>query len=662
MKKFLLSLAVSMTAVCGAFAQTVIKADQLNPTGSVTVDGFTVTFAKNNGTNAPIYHSATDAIRLYAKGSMKVAGEKITKVVVTLASDASYRYTTFTPSAGAFEAEQAAGDSVITWSGDVPSVTFTVGDKATMGTDGDEKAGQMRIASLTIYGEGGETPDEPNPDDPTGDGYATILAKQLNPAGSATVGGFTVSFAKNNGSTAPAYHTGTEAIRLYAKGSMTVVGNKITKIVVALAKDASYKYTTFTPSTGALQTEQAVGDTEITWVGDATTVTFTVGDKATMGSDGEESNGQMRIASLTIYGEGGQVGGDEPDPGTDPDVPTTGKGSEEDPYTIIEAIALNNNKSKGWVNGYIVGCMGFEDGKGNYFSAEGIVNSNIVIAATTADFGTSYIAVQLAAGKYRDELNIQDRPGNIGKEITICGTFDKYCGTNGLKEVTNYTIVGGIAPLPSGEEFATLTDFCDDQPDKFSTILGPVTVFYQSPDQKYTFITDGTSNLQIYGSLPAYKNGDQLTGIQGKYSYYNNNPQMLPNVESFGAATTGTPVQPTEVAPEDVEISAYVTVIAIEIREEDGKFFYGEGDSMYQVFNRFNISGLRAGIATITGIGAVYGTQKQIFPTELKYRDAAIEEISAAKAGTKVIYDLQGRRVSNPGRGLYIVNGHKVVL
>ena len=172
MKKFLLSLAVSMTAVCGAFAQTVIKADQFNLEGAKTIDGYTVELKKNNGATKPALNG--DAIRLYAEGSLTVSGEKITKIVVTLASSTSKRYTTFTPNVGELSPAQAAGDTKITWVGDAKSVEFTVGAKADFGTDGNSKAGQVHFTEITIYGEGGSGVDpEPDPITTVGDGSET---------------------------------------------------------------------------------------------------------------------------------------------------------------------------------------------------------------------------------------------------------------------------------------------------------------------------------------------------------------------------------------------------------------------------------------------------------------------------------------------------------
>jgi len=152
----------------------------------------------------------------------------------------------------------------------------------------------------------GPTPDpDPEPDpDPTPGEHATATASDFalsGATGTATVGGYTFTVDKKDGVTNPFYHEGTNAIRLYNGGTLNVKGAGMVKIVVTLASDAKFRYTTFTPSTGKLEPAQAAGDTSITWVGDATDVTFTVGEKATMGTDGESKKGQIRFTSVEVF-------------------------------------------------------------------------------------------------------------------------------------------------------------------------------------------------------------------------------------------------------------------------------------------------------------------------------------------------------------------------
>ena len=57
---------------------------------------------------------------------------------------------------------------------------------------------------------------------------------------------------------------------------------------------------------------------------------------------------------------------------------------------------------------------------------------------------------------------------------------------------------------------------------------------------------------------------------------------------------------------------------------------------------------------------AAAGANIQFVSAE-EYADGINETVVAAE-GSKNVYDLQGRLVSNPTKGLYIVNGKKMVI
>lgn len=158
---------------------TIVYANHSADALDVTVDGINAKAVNNGGSTNPQYHDATAALRLYAKNTLTISGKEIEKIVFTLAEDAKYRYTTFTPSVGAM-ATQAKGDTEMTWTGDASSITFTVGEKATLGEDGDTKAGQIRISKIEIFVKGGG--DTPNPPQP-GEGYSSLAEwMQAKPA------------------------------------------------------------------------------------------------------------------------------------------------------------------------------------------------------------------------------------------------------------------------------------------------------------------------------------------------------------------------------------------------------------------------------------------------------------------------------------------------
>ena len=297
MKKLLLTLAGAVFSLC-ASALTVTP-DQLTVPGASTIDGFTVDIQKQNGQTAPQVFG--EALRTYAKNTVTISGSKITKVVFTLSDSGSKRYTTFTPRTGEYTAAQAEGDTQLTWTGDAASVTFTVGDKATMGSDGDTKAGQIHIASIQIEGEGG-TGETPEPVE----GEYRITASEITVPGVSNVEGFNFNVEQGEGGTAPMFHGNTKAIRLYAKNTISVEAEELTKITFVLSSDANFRYTVVTPSVGEITPAQAAGDTEFTWVGNAQEVVFTVGEIATLGEESDK-NGQIRFTELVIEGTPGEV-------------------------------------------------------------------------------------------------------------------------------------------------------------------------------------------------------------------------------------------------------------------------------------------------------------------------------------------------------------------
>lgn len=300
-----------------------INASKLTPGGAVTVGAYTVDIQQASGYTAPMYHESTSAIRAYASNTITISGAKFSKVVFVLSSDAGFRYTTLTADKGAVGA-QALGDTQTTWTGDAESVTFTVGEKATLGSDGAEKSGQFRFSSIIIYGEGGSNnettqpsepsepsqPSEPDqPSEPAGD-CVTVDALLFDtgdtdkgtPKASVEVGGYTISNSQGSGVSTPACKATWKALRLYANNTLTISSqSKIAKIEFTLSTSTLAKrYAEFTPSVGAITPAQAAGDETITWVGDASEITFTVGALAKFGSENTKP-GQVHITNIKIY-------------------------------------------------------------------------------------------------------------------------------------------------------------------------------------------------------------------------------------------------------------------------------------------------------------------------------------------------------------------------
>lgn len=145
-------------------------------------DPFTVTLAKAEGTTAPAVNADKNDARVYAKGTVNVVtkGENMTQIVFGLSAQGVKRLTKITASVG--EVVESADSKTVTWTGAAKDVTFTVGEKADLGSDGAAKAGQLCFDNITVVAGGTVTPSpEPNPDpQPQPDEKATIFSELFN--------------------------------------------------------------------------------------------------------------------------------------------------------------------------------------------------------------------------------------------------------------------------------------------------------------------------------------------------------------------------------------------------------------------------------------------------------------------------------------------------
>ena len=666
---------------------------------ALTENGGIIATLKNNlsdATNASGVRLWSDGLRFYKGGTITIAapeGKHIAKITMTGAKG------TGTVANIGTSADASSNLTDGTWTGEANSVCFYY-----TATSKNQAIGTMTVTLADGEVEGGE---EPGTGGDGGDGgddtelptvasltdfIAAAPTTNTKITGTVTVyyqspdkrytfitdgtsnlqvyGSLTNAY--NNGDqltgivgTMSAYGGMSQMVPDVASFGTATVGTPVEPKTVTLAEEiAPCDYVTLT---GVNITEVSGKNATITdgtnsiAAYDRFAITLTATENATIVAIGAvfNSNKQLYIVSVN----GGEQGGEDP---VDPNA----KGQENNPYTVEEAIALGNpGTTAQWVTGMIVGVMNYVEGTGNVFSAtELTTNSNIVIASTTEDFGTNIVAVQLPAGKIREDLNLVDRPGNLGKEVSVCGDLIKYCGVTGVKNTTNYTIVGGLAPLPVGET-ESLTTFVEEQFSVNTKITGTVTVYYQSPDKKYTFITDGTTNLEVYagGGLPyAYVNGDQLTGIIGKFSYYQNMPQLTPQADSFGEPTPGTAVQPVEttlatVQPADFVMIKNATITSV-TADNKTTITVSDASGSRILFDRFAIGVTDATNVNILGIGAVFGEDAQLFPIEITPATDGINEITTETNGKAAIYDLQGRKLNAPVRGINIINGRKVLV
>lgn len=127
------------------------------------------------------------------------------------------------------------------------------------------------------------------------------MAAQTNYA-EFTIDNFTFKALKNKGGSAPTYNTKGGDMRLYAKNTIEIVSpSNITmqKIVFNISAQGKKQQSTITCAPGQIEAQTSGGET-ITWNGDTNDVTFTVGDANDFGTDTSKAAGQLDFSSIKI--------------------------------------------------------------------------------------------------------------------------------------------------------------------------------------------------------------------------------------------------------------------------------------------------------------------------------------------------------------------------
>ena len=242
------------------------------------------------------------------------------------------------------------------------------------------------------------------------------------------------------------------------------------------------------------------------------------------------------------------------------DVDPTGKGSAEDPFEVSD-LQASQTGAEVWVHGYIVGSIPqAPEGvvfqlKDMTFTAENASTTNICIAQSPNE--TEYVncvPVQITTAA-RSVLTLANVPDNLGKEVWLKGTSEKYFGSAGLKNVSKYSFTFPIddEDVPAGDPTGTGTkedpwnvaaalqyikalSKSDSPADEFYTAgkISEVVKMGQSGSIQFKMSDDGTANNELlvyycdnlgkkpFASLTDLKVGDEVI-VCGKVKNYNGN-------------------------------------------------------------------------------------------------------------------------------------------
>ena len=171
---------------------------------------------------------------------------------------------------------------------------------------------------------------------------------------------------------------------------------------------------------------------------------ITNGSKLTIiGNRGYYAQGD-KIEVMNAYFVSVDNSGVEPGPGPEP-VVYEGEGTQANPYTVADVQKMTEpiTAEHVWVKGFIAGSL-----KSATAFADEAVATNLALAATAdeAEAGNC-LPVQLPAGKVRELLNVADNPSNVGKEVKVFGTIEKYFQVMGVKSVDQFEMDGVVVGI-----------------------------------------------------------------------------------------------------------------------------------------------------------------------------------------------------------------------
>lgn len=140
-----------------------------------------------------------------------------------------------------------------------------------------------------------------------------------------------------------------------------------------------------------------------------------------------------------VANAGGGTVEPEPEPEPEPQ-PGTGDGTIDNPYSVAQAIALNNPGTEAYVKAYIIGAA--NSSMNNIQTSNFSVNSNIVIADNPDETDkTKMMPVQLPSGTIRTEWNLVDNSGKVKTLVLINGSLEAYFSQPGIKSPTSISEV-----------------------------------------------------------------------------------------------------------------------------------------------------------------------------------------------------------------------------
>jgi hypothetical protein len=302
-------------------------------------------------------------------------------------------------------------------------------------------------------------------------------------------------------------------------------------------------------------------------------------------------------------------------------VDPTVKGSKYNPYTVAEVIAENPGNTASqtdvYVKGYIVGCYNTSS---QFTTTSSQFQASNIALADDPDDTSANIPVQMpSSGAIRTGFNVVDNPGHIGvTQVLLKGDIIKYFGKPGVKNIDEMT--------KSGERI-TVTSF------GWATYI---------PNYDIEFPAN-TAYVVTAASVSTGLTLEAVTKV----------PAGTPLLLKGEGAKTATVIASADAPAANLLSVATSTTPA-------GKYPYvlakdGTGACFKQWTGAASVLEGRVVLYLDEAVAA-----RGIFELD-DNETTGVNEVKTQKANGQY-FNLAGQRVAQPTKGLYIVNGRKVII
>ncbi len=300
------------------------------------------------------------------------------------------------------------------------------------------------------------------------------------------------------------------------------------------------------------------------------------------------------------------------------------KGTKYNPYTVSEVLAANSNISSVYVEGYIVG---FVTGTTSFTAKPGSnQNSNWALADDKSETVFANVTPVEIKSANQTNLGIGNHPELLGAKVIMKGNIENYFGKKGVKSPSEITIES--VSIPVGQ-YLWGTFACNQILDfTGSDVAAYVVTGHEDNVLTKSEVTTVAANTPLLVNASAQGAYDIPVAASG--TDYSSTNKMKAGTGAAVSAESGK------------------TKYVLSLDDDDKVAFMKIGSTA----------------ATVAKGKAYLQFDEEIAAPALGFGDATgITSLTPTLSeGEGDVYNLNGQRVAQPTKGLYIVNGRKVVV